>query len=293
MEMITEVGDDIKLNRNYYFSEIFSVYNLWYLVNNQNENIEDLIKDSYLVFWSGPKKIIHEVNHREVEIPKNEFIYLAPNTPQRFLENELNTGAFLFIFKYEFYAKTAVDSINLRNCFLFFEKEQFTTFKNNISNEIVFKHVFIDPILRGANDKYFSRLKHNILERILLNGKIDLDEQEIDVKDNDYDVLLASKFKELLDENVAIEHKVSFYEDKLYVTKRALDKATLKLYNKKAKRMIIDELINKSKALLVHTNMQIKEIAMELNFQQETNFTAFFKKNTGVSPKIFRENNSS
>lgn len=291
--MMLEIEEEIQLTNQFYYSDIYSVYNLWYLVNRENGNIENLIKDSYLVFWSGPKKIIHEVNKQQIEIPKNHFIYLAPNTPQRFLENHLNTGAFLFIFKYEFYARTMVDSINLRNCFLFFEKEQFSTFKNHISNEIVFKHVFINPILSETNEKYFSRLKHNILERILLNGKINLDEREIDVKDNDFDVLLASKFKELLEENVAIEHKVSFYENKLFVTKRTLDKATLKLYNKKAKRMIIDELINKSKALLIHTNMQVKEIAMELNFLQETNFTAFFKKNALVSPKIFRENNNS
>ena len=288
-----EIKEETHIRNQFYYSDVFSVYNLWYLVNKKKDEIDSLIKDSYVILWSGPKKIFHEVNQVRIEIPKNHFIYLAPNKPQKFLENSMNTGSFLFVFKYEFYARTTVDSINLRNCFLFFNREKFITFQNNISNEIVFKHVFINPILAGADEKYFFRLKHNILERILLNGKIELNEKEIDVKDNDFDILLASKFKELLEENVAIEHKVSFYENKLFVTKRTLDKATLKLYNKKAKRMIIDELINKSKALLIHTNMQIKEIATELNFLQETNFTAFFKKNTGVSPKIFRESNNS
>ena len=61
-------------------------------------------------------------------------------------------------------------------------------------------------------------------------------------------------------------------------------------FKKSAKEMIVDELMKNAKILLANSKMSIKDIALDLNFLQETNFTAFFKKNSGISPTKFRQN---
>jgi AraC family transcriptional activator of pobA len=41
---------------------------------------------------------------------------------------------------------------------------------------------------------------------------------------------------------------------------------------------------------LVYTSISIKQLANELGFDDDAYFTRFFRKHTGVSPKVFRAN---
>lgn len=287
-------ADIVEINRKCFSTSYLGVYNLLFLVKSEGDKVSEILKDKYIIIWSGSKKMKHIIDNKEISIPTNHFVYLPVNTNQTFLAININVHAFIFMFKEELYAQTWAELITLQNSTLFTKKENVDIILNNISNEIIFKHVFIDSILNCIdNTKYALRLQRNIIERIILNGKLEYSDSEIEVKENDFNAILAVKFKELLEKKFKEEHKVSYYENSLFVTKRTLDNATLKIYNKKAKKMIVDELIKEAKILLTHTNMQIKDIAMKLNFQQETNFTAFFKKNTGTTPKVYRENNKS
>ena len=42
------------------------------------------------------------------------------------------------------------------------------------------------------------------------------------------------------------------------------------------------------KRLLLHTNLGVSEIAHQLNFADQSYFTKFFKKTTGMTPMKFR-----
>ena len=287
------IADTLVLNKQEFCTKQFCLYNLLSLLKSDDADLSELIKDKYLIIWSGAKKITHIVNNKEIDIPKNHFAYLAPNTKQIFLDVNFHSEVFIFMFKEDFFAKSLAESLNLRNSPLFTNIDHIEIINNNISNEIIFKHVFIDSIINSElTSNYSVALYRNVIERLLINGRLAYSDTQIKLKENDFDVIIANKFKELLEIKVSEQHKVSYYENRLFVTKRTLDKATLKVYNKKAKKMIVDELTRKARILLVHTSMQIKDIALELNFLQETNFTAFFKKNTGVSPKQYREENN-
>jgi AraC-like DNA-binding protein len=40
--------------------------------------------------------------------------------------------------------------------------------------------------------------------------------------------------------------------------------------------------------LLVHTNLSVSEIANQLNFEDQSYFTKFFKRETGITPIQYR-----
>lgn len=81
---------------------------------------------------------------------------------------------------------------------------------------------------------------------------------------------------------------VSFYAEKLHLTPQYLS-AILKQNTGKSVLQWIDHIvIMQAKSLLKSTNLSIKEIGNELNFGDSSLFCRYFKRNTGISPKTFR-----
>ncbi|WP_313387052.1 helix-turn-helix domain-containing protein [Chishuiella sp.] len=262
-----------------------------YKINNYMLDIEWINRISsnnyFGIIWSGNKNFTHQLNKNEIIIPKNYFLFIPPNSKQSFINKE-QSDAYYILFKQEFYSKSIEENLKLENDQLFL-KETINLIENKICSAPIFEKYFINSFYQEIKNELDTKLFHNLLERIILNGQFETVGIQKKIVKNNYDIEIASKFKDLLQRNVNQNRHVSFYTDLLFVTKRRLDKATLIIFDKTAKEMIIDQLIKNSKILLINSKKTIKEISIELNFPQETNFTAFFKKNLGVSPSQFRQ----
>jgi len=57
-----------------------------------------------------------------------------------------------------------------------------------------------------------------------------------------------------------------------------------------AKYFIGQYVLLEIKRAIMSTNNSLKEIAYEMGFEEVTNFTKFFKKHTGLTPKVFKIN---
>ncbi len=68
-----------------------------------------------------------------------------------------------------------------------------------------------------------------------------------------------------------------------------LNRAVKEATGKTTSAHISSRIIQEAKALLQFTNWNISEVAYSLGFEYPAYFTNFFKKNTGQSPKSFRE----
>ncbi len=251
--------------------------------------LDQFSKNNYFgIIWSGSKKISHIINNKEITIPKNHFLYIAPGVNQRFSKLDKNDAHFI-VFKQEFYSKSIEDSLKLENSTIF-SLALINVIENNICSAPIFRTNYIHYFFNNYETELDVRLAHNLLERIILNGQIETFDLGNQYVKDDFDVEIATKFKKLLQDNVNEHKQVSFYIEHLFVTKRRLDKATQIVFYKSAKEMIMEELIKNAKIMLSNSKISIKDVALELNFLQETNFTAFFKKNTGISPTKFRQN---
>jgi AraC-like DNA-binding protein len=60
------------------------------------------------------------------------------------------------------------------------------------------------------------------------------------------------------------------------------------LSGKTAKDFIQSRIIIEAKRMLYFTELSLKEIGYQLGFSEPANFSAFFKKSTGKSPSLFR-----
>ena len=101
--------------------------------------------------------------------------------------------------------------------------------------------------------------------------------------------LLFHKFMHLIHEYASQEHQTSFYAEKLCISPRYLHEITTAYSNGKTPKSIIDEqLTAEVKASLNNPDLSVAEIAEMYRFPDPSYLSRFFKKNTGMTPKEYR-----
>jgi AraC-like DNA-binding protein len=96
-------------------------------------------------------------------------------------------------------------------------------------------------------------------------------------------------FQKLVNENYIKLKLPSEYAARLYVTPNYLNALCKDLLGKSAGEIIRDRIMLEAKRLLVNADTSISEIALQLNFEDNSYFTKFFKKYAGKTPEEFRK----
>jgi AraC family transcriptional regulator, transcriptional activator of pobA len=82
---------------------------------------------------------------------------------------------------------------------------------------------------------------------------------------------------------------VSVLAKKLHINPNHLNTIIKKISGKSASSHIREKLMLEAKSFLLHTELQVTEIAARLGFENTSYFNRFFKKNAGLSPLQFRK----
>ena len=98
---------------------------------------------------------------------------------------------------------------------------------------------------------------------------------------------IFQKFTSLIEHNYSESRSANFYADKLAITYKHLNTICKELVNKTAKKVIDDYIILQAKRSLINSSLKSTELAYKLGFEDPTNFTKYFKKNTGLTPNSF------
>ena len=145
-----------------------------------------------------------------------------------------------------------------------------------IQNEIV--SPFTDSIVKS-----YLQLILSISSKEKSKYLIDLKPNELPNKDLVY-------FQDLLEKHYKTERSMAFYAAEFSLSTDAFSKKVKKQFSKSPSQLINERVILEAKKLLHLTYKSIKEIAQELNFEDEFYFSRYFKKNVGVSPSSYRKN---
>jgi AraC-like DNA-binding protein len=101
--------------------------------------------------------------------------------------------------------------------------------------------------------------------------------------------MLLRSFRQLVDQNFRTSRLPKDYAGLLYVTPNHLNALCQDLVGKTAGELIRDRVLLEAKRLLTNANMSVSEVAYDLQFQDNSYFNRFFKKETGITPEEFRK----
>ena len=99
---------------------------------------------------------------------------------------------------------------------------------------------------------------------------------------------IAEHFKKLLHIHIEEKQRISDYAHMLSITPNHLNKVVKQATGRTASGWIKEMLLLESKVLLGQFTLSIAEIAYKLNFQDQSYFGRFFKKNAGTTPTQYR-----
>jgi AraC family transcriptional activator of pobA len=113
-----------------------------------------------------------------------------------------------------------------------------------------------------------------------------------DIKENNNVPLqseITRNFRKLLEKEFRDIKTVNEYSLLLNITPGHLSETIQKDTGKTAGEFIHERIILEAKRLLYHSQQSIKEIAVELNFEDPSYFSKFFKSRSGTTPEQFRK----
>ena len=106
---------------------------------------------------------------------------------------------------------------------------------------------------------------------------------------NNFNSLLLRNFQKLIDQHFKEKKLTKDYASMLYVTPNHLNALSKDVTGRPAGELIRDRILLEAKRLLVNAEMNVSQIADELDFDDNSYFSKFFKKYVGVTPDVFRK----
>lgn len=96
-------------------------------------------------------------------------------------------------------------------------------------------------------------------------------------------------FLHLMEQEFKRHTTADYYARKLGIGEKRLNQILKEKLNKTAIQIIHQRQVTEIKRMLQAAEYTIKEIAFQLNFQSLSNFTRFFKRYTGQTPRAYKE----
>lgn len=151
----------------------------------------------------------------------------------------------------------------------------------NIINRLEIERQFYSPYSEAVLKSYLQLIlalcsKEKNIELNSKGTNIDYSKEMID-------------FQTLLEQHFLTKRNVSFYAAELALSSSAFSKKIKQKFGKTPTQFIKERVVLEAKKLLHLTHKSIKEIAFELNFEDEFYFSRYFKKAVGISPTHYRK----
>lgn len=226
-----------------------------------------------------------------------DSFYLVRAGVYHMQKGEVSNPLHRYSFKFEF------EICNINENYL---EEEIKNFVYILSNTRFFysknlnsiKHIIyeIQSELKQRASGYYTKVQHlfsllfiGIMREIAIEGRHEFKTRTSKIHQENRTSIIENFF------DLNYNYKATSQElcGLLHISSSQLNRILKEKYNMTFKQKHIETQIEYIKEMLLNTSLPIKVIAEKAGYTSEGNFTAFFKKVIGVSPKVFRKMNHS
>lgn len=257
---------------------------------NHFDHIQRLNYHSMIIILRGTAQL--KADFSEYPIQQNCLLYFSPFQP--FMLNEVK---------------------DINGICINFHSDFFCIYKHHqevACNGVLFNNIYQHPYILLSDDELqdFLRLidqmkkemqKSAVAQRELLISylkiflinatriKISQYPQTQNEIQNGPEHFIIQSFKDAIEKHYKTKHSASDYADLLNIPVNTLAKISKTYFNKTLTDLITERIIIEAKRELYLTSKAVKQIASDLGFNDEYYFSRFFKNNTDISPKQYRD----
>jgi len=245
----------------------------------------DFFEVLYLLKGSG----YHVIDANKYEIKPPCVFFMSPGQAHK-LELSNDIEGYIFIFTADFYLINRSNQNSLIEFPFFYTIHQDNPplLLENENDVRFFETLFRQSIeeIRQTGE-YTVELLRSILDLILTTSaaRYQVNESQL-IKGKGQ--ILVKRFFHLVEENNQKNLSLSDYAGMIGVTPNHLTQTVKFMTGKTSSQIIKAKQLLEIKRLLVHTNLNVSEIANQLNFEDQSYFTKFFKRETGMTPLQYR-----
>lgn len=245
--------------------------------------------DFYEILYLNNGSGIHIIDSNEYLIKPPCIFFLSPGQAHK-LDLSHDIEGYIFLFAPEFYLFDQKDKNRLLEFPFFFPIDQnnpplYISEPENIEFiEMLFKRGCWET---ERDVKNSDEIVRSVLDLLLLTCNSLYPQQEVTSKSRGH--ILVKNFLVKIEENFHKNLNVSEYADMLAITPHHLTQVVKQYTGKTSTQFLQEKLILEIKKMLIHSNLSMSDIVDQLNFSDQSYFTKFFKKHTGVTPLDFRK----
>ena len=246
--------------------------------------------DFYEVLYLSNGSGYHIIDSNKYEIRPPCIFFMSPGQAHK-LELSNDIEGYIFIFTSEFYLLNQKNKNRLLEFPFFFSVEQVNPpiYLNKIDDK------YIKTLFERCSNIVFNNgqssdeIARSTLDLILLTCN-DLYPEDYKALQKSKGHILVKKFLLLIEENYHKNLRIGNYADMLAITSNHLTQMVKQITGTTSVDILHKKTVVEIKRLLLHTDLTVAEISDAMNFPDQSYFTKYFKKITGVSPLNYRKN---
>ncbi len=99
----------------------------------------------------------------------------------------------------------------------------------------------------------------------------------------------TNAFLQLLEQHYQNQHRIDFYTQSLYISPDTLNNHIRAVLGRTLAQVIRDRIVLEAKRQLLYADKSVSQVAEILHFDDTSYFVRFFKRETGMTPKIYKK----
>jgi AraC-like DNA-binding protein len=260
-------------------------------LNDYSCSIKAAVKEGdllYRIVWVKSGTASFVVDAVNIELTQDQVAFFTPhNRVEASFESK---DVIAFSFNREFYCLN--ENFHEVSCYgdLFYGSSSVPIITLNEAEQRRFSlmsEVFVEEF--QTEDHIQGEMLRMLLKRLLIKssrltrelfGTTEIEDQQFDLV-RQYNVLVEQNFRE--------KHQVKDYAELLFKSAKTLSNVFATYNELTPLQVIYERIVLEAKRLLAYSDKRIEEIAFELGYAGAPHFSKFFKKQTGLSPKQFRD----